>query len=277
MRSGVLDSRTHFVVRRDRLKPAGSLASCRTELQVLKKNMLKFSILVALVCSLAQGQTAAGEAAAPARERTVWDGVYTEAQAARGEEAFSGMCSSCHRAGFQGPGFMQRWREDKVAAFYNFMSTKMPINAPGIATKQQYLDIVAYVLSTNKFPAGSQELAVEDLGKIQVVGKEGPQPVPDGALVWSVGCLTQGDDWESLTRASEPIRTREAETPPEAEMKAAGQKALGSLSFRFLYIESLKPTNLKGQKIMARGFLDREPKGDRLLATGLIPLGGACQ
>ncbi len=207
----------------------------------------------------------------------MWDGVYSSAQASRGEAAFDNLCESCHRGGFQGPQFMQRWREDKLAAFYNFMSTKMPISAPGMGTRQQYLDILAWVLSTNRFPAGSVELTAADLTAVQIVGKDGPQPVPDGSLIWSVGCLHRtADDVWTLTKATEPVRTREAVSPPEVEMAAAARNTGGNQNFRFVSIDSLHPAPLDGRRIMARGFIDREPTGNRLVATALLPLGPAC-
>jgi hypothetical protein len=115
------------------------------------------------------------------------------------------------------------------------------------------------------------------LNTVQIVGKDGPQPVPDGSLIWSVGCLRLEDNIWSLAKATEPIRTREAEAPANGEMDVAQAKPDGNLHFRFLSIDSLRPAKLKDQKVMARGFLDRQPKGDRLVATALVSMGSACE
>src|SRR5438270_2634919 len=124
---------------------------------------------------------------------TIWDGVYTQAQAQRGASHFDTFCSSCHRGGFRGAGFMNRWREDKLASLYGFISKNMPVGNPGVASPSEYIDIVAWILSINDVPAGSTELTPAKAVNIQVIGKNGPAPVPDGALVDVVGCLVQDE------------------------------------------------------------------------------------
>src|SRR5437879_1479263 len=116
--------------------------------------------------------------AAAGADKTVWDGVYTAAQAARGEAAFTSRCRECHRGGFF-QGFIERWREDKLSGIFNFISTRMPRDNPGSAKQSEYLDIVAYILSLNSLPAGTQELTPEVMGDIQVQRKDGPAPLPD--------------------------------------------------------------------------------------------------
>ncbi len=59
----------------------------------------------------------------------------------------------------------------------------MPRGAPATLSDKTYVDIVSYVLKVNEFPAGAQELRVEDLPRIQLIGKDGPEPVPDFSLV----------------------------------------------------------------------------------------------
>src|ERR1700744_4577934 len=100
----------------------------------------------------------ASAASAEGPGKTVWDGVYTKDQAERGEGKFGAMCSGCHRGGFSGPQFMQRWREDKISSFYNFVRKNMPLGGAGSGSQQDYLDITAWVLSSNNFPAGNAEL-----------------------------------------------------------------------------------------------------------------------
>src|SRR5260370_38269670 len=126
-------------------------------------------------------------------DKTVWDGVYTAAQATRGEAAFDGRCREGQRGGFF-QGFIERWREDKLSGIFNFISPRMPRDNPGSATQSEYLDIVAYILSLNSLPAGTQELTSRVIGDIQVQRKDGPAPLPDDITVRVVGCLTQGPD-----------------------------------------------------------------------------------
>ncbi|SRR5712691_3221718 len=212
-------------------------------------------------------------------DRTVWDGVYTAAQATRGEAAFDGYCRSCHNAAFQGPRFIDRWREDRLSSLFNFMSTKMPRDSPGSASQAEYLDIVAYILSLNGLPAGAQELTASAVGNIQVVGKDGPAPVPTGSLVKVVGCLAQVPDntW-ILNRASEPVRTREPEKSTGTELKASEAQPLGTRTLPLPEIEFYHPDPHKGHKVETKGFLDRGPNGDRLrlLVTSLQTLASSC-
>ena len=208
---------------------------------------------------------------------TIWDGVYTQSQAERGAGHFETFCSSCHRAGFRGSGFMNRWREDKLSSLYTFIRNNMPVGNPGAASPSEYIDIVAWILSTNEIPAGSQDLTPAGATSIQVVGKNGPAPVPDGALVEVVGCLVQNaaNAW-SLQQATEPVRTRDVDNTGGMDVKALSGKTLGSLTFGLPDVGFYKPQNHKGHRIALKGFLDRQPKGDRLLTTSLETLAQEC-
>ena len=214
--------------------------------------------------------------AARGADKTVWDGVYTDAQAARGQAAFDHRCRECHRGGFF-QGFIERWREDRLSGIFNFISTRMPRDNPGSASQSEYLDIVAYILSLNSLPAGAQELTSGVVGDIQVQRKDGPAPLPDDITVRVVGCLTQGPDnaW-LLTKASEPGRTREPTASTEAELKSSGAQPLGTRTFGLPDAASRSPDANKGHKVEAKGFVDRKPAGDRLLLTSLQTVAPSC-
>jgi mono/diheme cytochrome c family protein len=117
---------------------------------------------------------------------TVWQGVYTEAQAARGQSEYTTHCANCHRDDLSGYSsilrdarFMEKYRETSLHLFFDKTKTTMPRGAPATLSDKTYVDIVSYVLKVNEFPAGAQELRVEDLPRIQLIGKDGPEPVPD--------------------------------------------------------------------------------------------------
>src|SRR5580765_8081469 len=101
---------------------------------------------------------------------TVLSGVYTAAQAARGETAFGSNCAKCHEGAdvdgppLNGDPFIDRWREDSLDALFDFMKTQMPRDDPGKLAAGAYVDILAYLLSRNRFPAGGQELTGGALG-----------------------------------------------------------------------------------------------------------------
>jgi mono/diheme cytochrome c family protein len=208
---------------------------------------------------------------------TVWDGVYTPAQATRGEAVYTAECARCHRddlGGYNGAligaKFMDRWREDSLESFYNLTRSTMPRNAPQTLSEDAYLDVVAYVLKANAFPAGDAELTRARLPVTRVQSKSGPAPVPDFALVSVVGCLTQGADGTWIVmNASEPVRTRNPKDAlPEEKKELAAQKP-GSHTFRLMDPSSVQSSPPKGDKVEAKGFLIRKPGDDSLNPTSL--------
>jgi mono/diheme cytochrome c family protein len=222
------------------------------------------------------------------QRKTIRDGVFTAAQAERGREAYTVQCSSCHGDDLQGGGgpplkdqpFIDNWREDSVKSLFSFIQTRMPLRAAGSLSAETYLDILAYILSANTFPAGSKELTGDALGAIEFVGKEGPAPIPKFALIAVAGCLAKnGDNEWKLDRVSAPQRIRQ-EKPTPAEVQASAGKPLGTASFRLVYIDSLRPgfspERYVGQKLHAQGYLLSNDKGDGLSVTWLEAIGAAC-
>ena len=70
-----------------------------------------------------------------------------------------------------------------------------------------YSDVVALILKSNAFPAGSVELAPETVSNVKIIPKDGPGELPANTLVRIVGCLTRtGSDWV-VTRATSPVCT----------------------------------------------------------------------
>lgn len=215
---------------------------------------------------------------------TVWDGVYTAAQAQRGNSAYLEKCSGCHKedlTGYQsvlkGAGFMQHWREDSLDGFFTTVKSSMPRGAPGTLSDAAYVDIVAFVLQANEFPAGTRELTVDALTGIRVEAKSGKGEVPPGTLAEVVGCLEQGsgDAW-ILTAASEPVRTRNpGESTPE-QLKASATAPLGSRKFGLMDVAAYHPESLKGYKVDAKGFTIKNPSEDRINLTALQSTGLKC-
>src|SRR5665213_540339 len=100
-----------------------------------------------------------------APRRTVWDGAYTEAQATRGMMAFSQSCAGCHALGAEGKAplageaFWKSFAQKNVGDLLDFVSTYMPNGTPGSLSESAYNDIVALIMKSNGFPAGTMELA----------------------------------------------------------------------------------------------------------------------
>jgi len=222
--------------------------------------------------------------------RTVWSGVYTVDEATRGQAAFVQSCSACHGAqgdyrqmgpAFQGTAFMERWREFNIGSLFNLIRDTMPRDNPGSLNDQTYLDIVARILQVNGFPAGMEQLSVEGIRKIQIEGKDGPKPVPNGAIVQLVGCLTQDDknNW-IITKGSEPARTERNQGSTDEELQQAKAKSIGDQTFQTLEINSLagfEPDAHKGHKIQAKGYLRRFPDRQRIDLTSMEMIAPACE
>jgi mono/diheme cytochrome c family protein len=230
---------------------------------------------------------AAVSAAKPVQDtKTVWSGVYTEAQAVQGRAFYEESCSRCHApdlsgnvgGALKGDVFIRDWGGKTLNALYERMKTTMPRGAPASLGDGVYLNIVAYVLQVNGFPANPMaELKPDLLQTIRVESKEGPGYIPTGALVNSVGCLSQGPDkvW-MLTKATDVERVQEAGAPNAETLSAAGQKELGKGELRLLYIFP-SPDALKGNKIYSKGLLILDPKGNSINVTSLHSLSPDCK
>jgi mono/diheme cytochrome c family protein len=99
--------------------------------------------------------------------RSVWDGVYTDEQAKRGAALYAKECAGCHgtqlTGGEEAPAltgstFTSNWNGMTLGDLFERTRTTMPQNDPSKVSRQQHADILAFVLSFNKFPAGKAEL-----------------------------------------------------------------------------------------------------------------------
>ena len=102
--------------------------------------------------------------------KSIWDGVYTDAQATRGKALYSEQCASCHGGELTGGEmapplaggeFMAGWDGLTIGDLFERVRISMPQNAPGSLSGQQNADILAFMFSSNKFPAGASELPKE--------------------------------------------------------------------------------------------------------------------
>ena len=98
------------------------------------------------------------------------DGVYTNAQARRGDKLYAEHCSLCHLPSMTGKEpapelagdlFMSKWTGQSVGDLFIRIATTMPVSNPGLLTEKQYADLVAVLLQANNFPAGAEEIEVD--------------------------------------------------------------------------------------------------------------------
>ena len=127
-----------------------------------------FAILLALAAALIAQDS-----------RSVWDGVFTEAQSDRGKALYGRECASCHgdtlgggesAPALVGETFLSNWNGLTVGDLYDRIRVSMPQDNPGRLTRQQDADILAYLLAFNQFPAGKGDLDThsEILKQIQI-------------------------------------------------------------------------------------------------------------
>ena len=118
--------------------------------------------------------------------RTVWSGVYTDAQAKRGEAIYMDMCGNCHGGELEGMDmspalagatFGSNWNDLTMGDLADRIRISMPADRPGSMTRAQVADVMAFMLKANGFPAGQTELAqdVPALKQIRIVSEK-PAP-----------------------------------------------------------------------------------------------------
>ncbi|HKK93135.1 MAG TPA: cytochrome c [Longimicrobiales bacterium] len=90
------------------------------------------------------------------------DGVFSEAQAERGYMVFRDTCADCHGTSeMHGADFMFEWEGSSVGRLYRMISRTMPDDDPGSLPRQNYIDVLTYILDLNDFPAGSADLMAD--------------------------------------------------------------------------------------------------------------------
>jgi cytochrome c5 len=154
---------------------------------VLKKELVLAAMLVGLaVATRAAGAADSAHAAvgivrAPS-VRSVWDRVFSESQAARGETQYKKSCTVCHRddlSGSDGPplkgaDFFIRWREHTLAEMLDEIRMTMPMSEPDSLPAQTYLDILGFLFKYNGVPMGTVDLLADPDALSQVAVTEKP-------------------------------------------------------------------------------------------------------
>jgi mono/diheme cytochrome c family protein len=170
--------------------------------------------------------------------RTVWDGVYTDAQAERATAVFSQNCARCHTLTpdgarpLSGEKFWEGYTQKTVGDLLTFVKTNMPNGAQaGSLPASTYNDLVALILKSNGLPAGTTEVTPDTVAAVQIIPKDGPGELPANTLVRVVGCLAKsGTDWV-LTSATAPARIEKTGPTPEDATRPLGS---GTATLKFV-------------------------------------------
>src|SRR5688500_7545348 len=154
-------------------------------LPVCRNTSAAFLVLATLLLAASAGTVSLAQG--PVKGPTVWDGVYTDAQAARATSVFGASCSNCHSLAPDGTGnrplvgerFWQRNTQKSVGELLAFVSKNMPNGAAaGSLPAATYNDLVALILKSNGLPAGTSELTPDTVAAVQIVPKGGAGEPP---------------------------------------------------------------------------------------------------
>lgn|GEM_PF-1618048 len=104
---------------------------------------------------------------------SIWDGIYTDEQARRGEYLYPGPCGKCHGVKLDGapedpdmfstkpiagPKFLRDWDGRTLGVLYEYLRATMPANNPGFLSDREYADLIAFMLARSGAPSGRTEL-----------------------------------------------------------------------------------------------------------------------
>jgi alcohol dehydrogenase (cytochrome c) len=151
--------------------------------------------------------------------------TYAAEQAERGATLYSKHCASCHGDRLEGgagrpltgPAFTQTWGQATRSAddLYYVMHSSMPLPAAGSLTEREYVDLLAFILSRNGVPAGTDALSANpatltalrmtttsagDGGQAAakkqfIVGEAGMTPVGKGPSAADLRAAGSSTDW----------------------------------------------------------------------------------
>jgi mono/diheme cytochrome c family protein len=116
----------------------------------LKTKKLVLTIFALVLC-----------ASASAEPRTTNDAVYSKEQAKIGEQLYKDNCLMCHDKKYFRPVF-KAWDGQALSIIFTVMSASMPESNPGSLPLQDYVDILAYILSLNRYAPGDDALSNEN-------------------------------------------------------------------------------------------------------------------
>jgi mono/diheme cytochrome c family protein len=126
--------------------------------------------LVTWAAALALSAGAAVEGAAV--QATTNSGIYTKDQADGAKAQYQKICADCHAftvAAKKKPKdlplgdepFFEAWTGRPVADLINVIHLTMPNDGSAVVSEKEAVDLVAYMLQQNGFPAGSKPLTKE--------------------------------------------------------------------------------------------------------------------
>lgn len=148
--------------------------------------------------------------------------TFTAAQATLGKVAYTSNCSSCHGGNLddgefapplKGVEFRQRWGGKSLEALFTDISTRMPTATPGSLGEATYVEVLAYLLQENGFPAGNTPVDAQRLSTVMLPSFSGG---PGGGLTAGVGLPPFPNRINPLDRYT-PVTDSMLANPPATE------------------------------------------------------------
>jgi mono/diheme cytochrome c family protein len=142
--------------------------------------------------------------------RSVTEGVYSGAQAARGQQIYQVQCAECHGKAMEGTigpplvgeSFLSNWSARPLGALVDKIQKTMPFNLPGSLSRQQSTDLAAYMLQAGKFPAGQADLSDAMLAQIALpTARTSPASAPSAATAGGTSLPPPEGNLAELMRA----------------------------------------------------------------------------
>ena len=141
----------------------------------MKQTRLSFTVALAVATVLLG--ISASRSVVFAQAKNTWSGVFTAEQVARGKEKAMAECASCHGNTFKGdlapslvgPDFIDHWYDARLGELALRVQNTMPASAPGTLKPEEYADVLAFILSENGFPAGSDTLKMTPVDALDAI------------------------------------------------------------------------------------------------------------
>lgn len=234
----------------------------------------------AVILWVAAAGVFAGAAQTGRPQRTAADGVYSQAQAMRGQQAFETNCASCHRpdlSGGRGPQlvadrFAQNFGDTPVGSLFGKIKKDMPAGAPGSLPDATYLDVTSYILQKNSFPSGTAELTADIAAATMIPGGGAPGLV-NYDYVTTVGCLQQDATRSWLLTKSATLEKAE---PGGARAPSTGPTGSGAFTFRLLDAYNRGADAHKGHKMKVTGHMVRQGAEIRVNVSEMQMVAATC-
>lgn len=109
---------------------------------------------------------------------------FTASQMSKGDKQFAQSCAACHGEHLEGgagpaltgPTFetLSKKVGANVGDIFTYMSTNMPLNEPASLSHDQYVSIMAYILSQNGYKPGKKALTfkIAETSKAPIILKK---------------------------------------------------------------------------------------------------------